>query len=156
MPASPIGMVSIKRISIPRPIAKSIMDSISSSLTPFMTTILSLIGLIPADIAASIPLITVAKSPSLVISLKRSGIRESIEILALLTPFAFNLAASGGRRCALVESGISLSPGISPSILVSSSISFRSRGSPPVRRTFVTPSSENKRTIFAVSSKERT
>ena len=51
-----------------------------------MTTILSLIGLIPAAIAASMPLITLAKSPSRVISLKRSGIRESIEMLALLIP----------------------------------------------------------------------
>ena len=136
--------------------AKSIIDSISSSLIPFMTTIFSLIGFIPAEIAASIPLMTVAKSPSLVISLKRSGISESIEIFALLMPLAFNSVANGLKRCALVESGISVRPEISPSILVSSRISFRSRGSPPVRRTFVTPNSEKRRTILAISSKERT
>ena len=54
-------------------------------------------GLMPTEIAASIPLITLSKSPSLVISLKRTGSRESIEILALLMPLFFSFDAIQAR-----------------------------------------------------------
>ena len=77
-------------------------------------------------------------------------------MLTLLIPLFINFPASDGRRWALVERGMSVKPSIFPNILVSSRISLRSKGSPPVSRTFVTPSSANRRTILTISSNERT
>ena len=109
---SPIGMVSIRVRSKPRPWAKRIRSSNSSSLTPFSATALSLTSR-PAFSAASMPAMTWAKSPQRVMALKRSGF-ERVErdvdaldagVLQLLGELG-ELAAVGGERELVEAAGV--------------------------------------------------
>ena len=140
------GMNSMKRtvtlFSLPNP-TKS---SISSSLIPFITTMLIFTGSKPATLAASIPSRTCSRLSRLVRSLNRSRLRESKEILILFNPAALSFSAISGRVTPFVV--IDKSTGNWLNRLIRSGRFARTVGS-PVRRILSTPkrSQEVKRAV---------
>ncbi|MNC47907.1 hypothetical protein D3C75_969940 [compost metagenome] len=125
---------------------------ISSSLMPFMSTTLSLIGERPAASAASIPFSTLATSPPRVIMAKRSWRRESRLMFTRDKPACLSRAALAGSIRPLVVSDISSMPGIAAIMATSFSKSLRTRGSPPVSRILLNPRGASASTTAVISS----
>ncbi len=131
------GMNSMKRTVTLFSLPNSTKSSISSSLIPFITTMLILTGSKPATLAASIPSRTCSRLSRLVRSLNRSRLRESKEILILFNPAALSFSAISGRVTPFVV--IDKSIGNWLNRLIRSARFARTVGSPPVRRILSTP-----------------
>ena len=114
------------------------MSCTSWSLTPRITTMLILIGTKPASRAASIPSSTLCSSPP-VSCLNVGACRESRLMFRRVIPDDFRSCANLPSREALVLSERSSIPGMAPSRVTISVSSGRTRGSPPVRRIWLTP-----------------
>ncbi len=128
---------------------------ISSSLRPFMMTAFNLIRLKLAFFAAAMPARTVSKSPVLVSALNFSSLRESRLILIRSKPESARVCAYFSSLEPLVVNVSSFSEveDLSwPNSLKSQSTSRLTSGSPPVIRTFSTPSSQNARNRKTISS----
>ena len=92
-PEASSGMNSMKRTSMPLARPKAARSTISSSLTPRITTTLSFTGVSPASRAASMPASTRSRSSRRVSSRKRSRRRVSSEMLTRRRPAATRSAA---------------------------------------------------------------
>ena len=111
----------------------------SSSFTPASRTTLTLSGVSPAASAASMAFRTTARSPRRRIWAKRSGRNESQLMLTRIRPASASGRATATKPVPLVVRAMSSKP-TAPSWRTSSTIPLRTRGSPPVRRTDMTPS----------------
>ena len=149
-------MYSMKRISRPLFRAKPTRSRISSSLIPRMITALILIGDMPAPWAAKSPFRTSSRFPRFVKSRKRSALSVSILTLILLRPAAARLPACSASSAPFVVSDRSPKPSIFARRATSLCRSFRTRGSPPVRRIFSTPNSRKSRANRSISSNDKT
>ena len=147
-------MYSMSRSTCPPARANSTRSSNPSSLTPRRRTVLSLIGPSPASYAAAMPERTRCSgtlvSPS---SAKTAGSSESSDTVTRLSPASARPAARSVSSEPLVVSAMSSMPGVWATWRTSTSRSRRSSGSPPVRRTLVTPSSAKTRISRPSSSK---
>ncbi len=126
-----------------------------SSLTPRCTTMSTFTGVRPAVAAFSIASSTFATGkPTSFIDWNVVSSSESRLTVTRRRPAAFRARAlSGVSSAPLVVIAMSSSPSIPASISTSFSKSRRSIGSPPVRRTFLTPRLTKTRVRRAISSK---
>ncbi len=148
------GMNSMKRTSYGCSRANLANGSTSSSVKPRIATALTLIGWAWGKAAsASSPRSTRGSASRRVIAKKRSCCSESIETLKRCTPASTSAAASRSSRKPLVVTERSSTVGICASIAASLGKSRRTSGSPPVRRTSWTPSSDSSVTSRVISSK---
>ncbi|MNH27833.1 hypothetical protein D3C79_879600 [compost metagenome] len=136
----PNGISSMKEMSRLRSMAKLTRSLISWSLRPFMTTQLSLVLRNPAWLAASMPLMTCARSPVRVSSRKRCGSRQSRLMLRRLTPASNSGPASLASCEPLVVMHSSRRPGRAAIFSHNCTTPGRISGSPPVRRILRVPS----------------
>ncbi len=119
---------------MPRPCAQAIIGTISASLTPLSATML-ILTLSPAFCAASIPAITLSRSPRRVIALNFSRSRVSRETLMRRTP---QLASSSACAASCEPLVVSVSSSRSPDArwrdrsLNRLMMLRRTSGSPPV------------------------
>src|SRR5260370_34522519 len=153
--APPTSMYSMKRTSASCVRANSIRSPSSSSLTPRITTAFSLIFPSPAWRAATIPAITSAWRALFANARIRSGRKVSRLTVTRCRPAARRAAAwvaSSSPLVVIARSVIRASRAISATRV---GRSWRSNGSPPVSRTFVTPSPANTGTSRAISSNVR-
>ena len=148
----PIGMVSIMRRMNPRLIQNSVMASTSCSLTPGMTTILSLMGEKPASCAASRPAMTSSIESRPVICVMHSLSKLSRLIFKRVTPAARNAFACLGSCVPFVDRDRSRMPGRALMRAASSGKLRRKSGSPPVSRTREVPRRPNAPMTRSISS----
>ena len=145
-------MSSIKRTCHGFSRVRFTRSGISSSLTPPSSTQLSLSEEKPAASAASTPRRVSESAPPRVSAEKRSGLSVSRLIFSRSTPAARSGAARDGSSAPFVVRHSSSIPGIARSIRQKSTIPRRTRGSPPVTRSFRTPSSAAQAAISRSSS----
>src|SRR5260370_10333 len=148
-------MYSMKRTSASCVRANSIRSPSSSSLNPRITTAFSLIFPNPAWRAATIPATTSAWRALFANASIRSGRKVSRLTVTRCRPAARRAAAwvaSSSPLVVIARSVIRASRAISATRV---GRSWRSNGSPPVSRTFVTPSPANTGTSRAISSNVR-
>ena len=131
------GMNSMNRTSTPRWRPNVARSTISSSLTPRCTTVLSLTGCRPASIAASMPSSTLASSSRRVISTNRSRWSVSRLMLIRRSPAWRNGSASWRSVAPLVVIATSTPRAARRS--TSRGRRWRTVGSPPVSRIESTP-----------------
>src|SRR5260370_303799 len=131
-------MYSMNRTQTSFARAKSAKSATSSSFIPRITTQLIFGGGKPAAMAASIPSSTDFSASRLVMLLKVSGLRESQLIVRRLRPADLRAEARFLSPAPLLVIARSQSPGILDSRIINNSISFRTSGSPPVKRSFST------------------
>src|SRR3990172_3987484 len=133
--ALPTSMYSMKRSICPRSRKRRAISSTVWSLTPRLTTMLTLTGERPASCAAAIPSSTrsTGKSTSF-IDLNTSLSSESRLTVMRLSPAALRARALRLRSEPLVVTVRSSSPSIAASMAMSCSTSLRTSGSPPEMR----------------------
>ena len=154
----PTSMYSMKRSTTPLPRKWRAIGTISWSLVPRRTTMLTLIGPRPTRCAASMPASTSATAKST--SFMRRNTASSMASRLTVTrcrPASFKAWALRASSEALVVSVMSIG---SPSAVRSSasmatrrSTCLRSSGSPPVSRSLRTPWAAKRRASRVVSSK---
>ena len=127
-----------------------------SSFTPRCTTALILIGVSPAFSAASMPSSTRATSPrSPLMREKTASSRLSRLTVIRRRPASASACARCASSMPFVVSAMSRMPSIFASESTSAGRSVRSSGSPPVMRSFSTPSRTKMRASRSISSKLR-
>ncbi len=142
LPMSPIGMTSMKVRSISRAAHQAASGNRSSSLTPFNATVL-IFTRSPALCAASIPSSTCGSRPQRVIAANFAGSSVSSETLTRRTPAS---ASSTANRASCEPLVVSVSSFSAPDrrcrdrARKSVMMFRRTSGSPPVMRSFSTPS----------------
>ena len=146
----------MNEISISCLIAKSTNESASSSFTPRINTVFSLILSKPASLAACMPRNTLSSSPVRVIFLKRVASKLSTLILMRFTPALRKSCACFSSWLPLVVSTNSSSPSNLPTSSNNHNAFLRTSGSPPVIRTLLTPSNTKVLTSLAHSSRLNT
>ena len=124
-------------------------------MKPPISTQLSFIGERPASRAASIPASASESLPPPVMDAYFSGSRLSMLMFTRFTPAAFRSWAYRPSRTPFVVRSTSSTPGTAATIRHSSTQPLRTSGSPPVMRTFFTPSFAAASTISVISSKDR-
>ncbi len=113
---------------------------IEVSLTPRLATMLILIGPSPASVAAPIPSSTFwTGNETSFIPMKTESSSESRLTVTRCRPAAARSVAIRPNKAPLVVGARSSISGIAASLATSSSMPWRNVGSPPVRRSLVTP-----------------
>ena len=151
----PIGIVSINVRSISFSPHQFTSVSNSLSLIPFNATVL-ILTFSPADLAASMPDSTLSNFPQRVISLNFVSTRVSKETLILLTPLEYSLSANFSNWLPLVvrvSSSSAPDRRWRPRFSIRFIMSRRTRGSPPLTLSFLTPRPIN--TVHNLSSSSR-
>ncbi len=156
---APTSMYSMKRKMNGVPLKWRAIGTICSSLLPPLTTMLTLIGPSPARWAASMPSNTsaTAKSTSFM-RLKTASSSASSETVTRSSPASLSdcaFFASSAPLVVRVSSG-ARPPGVRSWASMATSFSrfLRSKGSPPVRRSFSTPCATATRAMRVISSNE--
>ncbi len=153
----PTSMYSMKRSTTPVPRKRRAIGTISPSLVPRLTTMLTLIGASPAACAAKMPSSTSALANSasfmrrnrvsssasrLTVTRVRPASRRLRALRASSEPLVVSVRSSG--RPSTVSSRASRS--------IRNSRFLRSSGSPPVMRIFSTPCATKRRATRSISS----
>ena len=147
------GISSIKRTCHSSSMVLAAKSSTSSSLTPGITTMLSLTGSSPTPRAASMPSSTSASSASLrVMDGNLSGLNVSRLMLTLFSPAFFSSAAYLASMVPLVVSEMSFMVPIPASIATRSDNSALTSGSPPVSLILSIPISAAALAMVLISS----
>ena len=146
----------MNEISMASSIANFTNDTASSSFTPRISTVFNLIFSNPACLLACMPRNTLSRSPVRVIFLKRSVFKLSMLILIRFTPAFFKSWACFSSWLPFVVSTNSSSPLSFPTSSKSHNPFLRTKGSPPVIRTLLTPKETKMLTNRAHSSRLNT
>ncbi|MNY17465.1 hypothetical protein D3C86_1507860 [compost metagenome] len=134
------------------------MGTISASLVPCLTTMLTLIGARPTAWAVSMPSRTsrTAKSTSFILRNVASSMASRLTLTrdrpALRSDCALR-PSSDALVVSVRSSGLPETVSMRASISTSFSMFLRSSGSPPVSRIFSTPCDTNTRAARSISSK---
>ena len=151
----PTSMYSIKRRMWPFSLKKRAIGRMLSSLSPRLTTMLTLIGLKPTLAAASIPSSTLSTAKST--SFMDLNILLSSE--SRLTVIRFNPASLSARACRASKAPLVVNvrsrSGMVESMEINWGKSRRTNGSPPVKRILRTPCETKIRARRSISSKVR-
>ena len=139
-PLSTMGISSIKRRSTGYCFVNSASAGISSSLKPPISTAFSLIFSKPASSAASRPFQAISSEPQREIAAYFLLSSVSRLMFTRRTPASFKGRASSGRSVPLVVMQSSWIPSRAAASAQSSTMSRRTRGSPPVIRSLRMPS----------------
>ncbi|GBD30302.1 hypothetical protein HRbin32_01405 [bacterium HR32] len=148
---SPKGIISMNRTSHGRSRVSAASGTTASSLNPRTTTVLSLTGCRPASSAARIPSRTSCSRPPRVMRRNCSGSRVSRLTLTRRSPASASGRARSASSTPFVVSATSSMPGMAAMPRTSSTSPGRTVGSPPVSRTFWTPSSAAMRVSRRIS-----
>mmetsp|Transcript_10483 Transcript_10483/g.28748 ORF Transcript_10483/g.28748 Transcript_10483/m.28748 type:complete len:210 (-) Transcript_10483:2800-3429(-) len=145
-------MYSMNRTLTSFSLVSSTKSNNSSSLTPFITTTFTFTGVYPSSSASSIAAMT-RPCPFLLVSCtKRSGLSVSRDRLRRLSPLSRSSFSVRESTRPFEVIPTSFIPGMDEIRRTISGKSFRTVGSPPVNRTFVTPALANSRTSRSISS----
>ena len=141
---APTSIYSMKRSTTPECRKCWAMGTISPSLVPRLTTMLTLIGASPTFCAISRPLSTsVTGKSTLFMRRKMASSRASRLTVTRCSPAFFNdwafFASNDPLVVSVMSSGAPAGVCSLASISISTSRFLRSRGSPPVSRIFSTP-----------------
>ena len=158
LPISPIGMTSMNVMSKSRSAHQSVRVNSSLSLKPDNATVLILTRK-PAFCAASMPRITWGRRPQRVMSANFCSSSVSRDTLIRFTPAAAKSAAYFSSWLPLVVTVNSSNAPLSRCRVMARKkviISRRTRGSPPVIRSFRTPSpTKDEQSLSSSSSVKR-
>jgi len=153
--APPTSMYSMNRTSALICLPNSSRSTSSSSLTPRMMTLSIFNPLKPARWAALIPFSTFAWESFRVSAIKRSGRSVSRLTVTRCRPASYSAFADSANNNPFVVIAKSSIRGLRAIIPTKAERSRRTSGSPPVRRTLVTPSSAKMSTRRLASSNVR-